>query len=365
MDSLDFEIDPDVSRAQTPPGRFYADPELFDRVKQRVFAPSWQLVCDRSELREPGSVRPALLHEGLLDEPIVLTRDTAGRIHGLSNVCTHRANLVARECGRRSALVCGYHGRRFGLDGSFRAMPGFEGARDFPGPTESLARIEVAEWGPLVFASLAPERPFAGWLADLRERTGWLPLEDLTYDAGLSRDYEVAANWALYCENYLEGFHIPFVHPGLAARIDLDEYATEVFPRSSVQIAHARDGEAAFDPPPGSRDHGRRIAGYYWFLFPNLMLNFYPWGLSINVVRPLAIDRTRVSFLAYVGDRSQLDRGAGSGLDRVEREDEVVVEGVQRGLRSRLYGRGRYSPTRERGVHGFHRTLTEALASGA
>jgi choline monooxygenase len=91
------------------------------------------------------------------------------------------------------------------------------------------------------------------------------------------------------------------------------------------------------------------------------MLNFYPWGLSVNIVKPLAVDRTRVTFLAYVWDPSRLDRGAGADLDRVEREDEMVVESVQRGVRSRLYERGRYSPAREKAVHHFHRLLADAL----
>jgi choline monooxygenase len=101
------------------------------------------------------------------------------------------------------------------------------------------------------------------------------------------------------------------------------------------------------------------VAAYYWWLFPNTMFNIYPWGLSINVVRPLAVDRTRVSFIAYVWDDSKLDQGAGSSLDRVEREDEAVVEAVQKGIRSRLYNRGRYSPKRETGTHHFHRLLAE------
>jgi choline monooxygenase len=65
-----------------------------------------------------------------------------------------------------------------------------------------------------------------------------------------------------------------------------------------------------------------------------------------------------VSFLSYVWDESKLDRAAGSG---VEREDEAIIESVQRGCRSRLYERGRYSPTREQGVHHFHRLLAAAL----
>ena len=362
MDSLGFEIDPDLSRASTPPAAFYTDPRVLERAKERVFAPSWQLACDAGELAEPGSVVPVLLHEGLLDEPLVLTRDAEGGMHALSNVCTHRGNVLVTESGKRGSLVCGYHGRRFDLDGRFRSMPGFEGARAFPGPADDLARVAVASLGNLVFASLAPGQPFEAWTADLARRLAWLRFGDVVLDRSLSRDYEVRANWALYCDNYLEGFHIPFVHAALTARIELEAYATETFERSSVQIALAKPGEEAFEPPAGSPDAGKRVAGYYWFLFPNLMLNFYPWGLSVNVVRPLGVDRTRVSFLAYVGDRAKLERGAGAGLDRVEREDEGVVEAVQRGIRSRLYGRGRYSPTHERAVHHFHRLLLAQLA---
>jgi choline monooxygenase len=91
------------------------------------------------------------------------------------------------------------------------------------------------------------------------------------------------------------------------------------------------------------------------------MLNVYPWGISVNLVEPQGIDRTRVIFRSFVWDESALDKGAGSGLDRVEAEDEAIVEAVARGVRSRLYGRGRYSPTRERGVHHFHRLLAEFL----
>ena len=361
MDPLDFGIDPDVARASTPPGRFYGDPEVLERARSRVFLPSWQIAADAGEVEEPGSVKPVVLHEGLLDEPIVLARDAGGTLHGLSNACTHRGNIVVKEAGRRSSLVCGYHGRRFGLDGRFHSMPGFEEAHGFPRPEDDLARVPVATWGRLVFASVRPELPFEEWIGDLVRRLGWIVVDGLRLDAERSRDYEVRANWALYCDNYLEGFHIPFVHAALSRRIELEEYATELFERSSVQIALAKDGEEALDPPAGSPDHGQRIAGYYWFLFPNLMLNFYPWGLSINVVRPLGLDRTRVTFLAYVGDRAKLERGAGAGLDRVEREDEAVVEGVQRGIRSRLYGRGRYSPKHERAVHHFHRLLLERL----
>jgi len=165
-------------------------------------------------------------------------------------------------------------------------------------------------------------------------------------DATRSHDYEVHAHWALYVENYLEGFHIPYVHAALNTVVDYGSYETRVHRYSNVQLAQAKDGTPA---------------AQYWWVFPNLMLNFYPWGLSLNLVQPLALDRTRVQFRSFVWDASKLETGAGAGLDRVEAEDEAVVQAVQRGVRSRLYNRGRYSPTRERGVHHFHRLLVEFL----
>jgi len=143
--------------------------------------------------------------------------------------------------------------------------------------------------------------------------------------------------------------------------IDYGAYAVELERYSVLQVAVAKSGETAFDTPPSHRDAGKLVGAYYYWLFPTTMFNVYPWGISVNVVVPLAVDRTRVSFLPFVWDERKREQGAGGGLDRVEREDEAIVEAVQRGVRSRLYDRGRYSPTREAGVHHFHRLLAEFM----
>jgi choline monooxygenase len=358
---FDFSVAEDIRAASTLPAWIYSDPEAYARARERVFAPSWQLVGDTDRLRAPGQVCPLTLLEGCLDEPLLLTRDRDDRLHCLANVCTHRGNLVVESEGVEQALRCRYHGRRFGLDGRFVSMPEFEGVKDFPSGRDDLPRVAFGAWEKFVFASLAPAGPLEDLLRPMRERCGWLPLTAAVFDPRRSRDYLVNANWALYCDNYLEGFHIAYVHAGLATVLDYAGYRTELHPGSSLQLGVASGGESVFDLPRSSPDHGQRIAAYYWWLFPNTMFNFYPWGVSVNVVKPLAVDRTRVSFLSYVWDESRLGEGAGAALDRVEREDEVIVEAVQRGVRSRLYERGRYSPAREQGVHHFHRLLARAL----
>jgi choline monooxygenase len=354
-------IDPDIARAATLPGWVYGDEEVHALARERVFARGWQLVGHEERLKVPGQVLPVPLLEGADDEPLLLTRDGQDRLHCLSNVCTHRGALLCEGEGVLRELRCRYHGRRFGLDGRFLAMPEFDGVEGFPAEQDHLPRLPLERWKGFLFVSLDPAFPFAEWIAAVDERVGWLPVEAAVFDPGRSRDYLVRASWALYCDNYLEGFHIPFVHKGLAEALDYGSYTTELFPWSNLQLGIATGGDDTFALPPSSPDRGREVAAYYFWLFPNLMLNFYPWGLSINVVKPLAADRTRVSFLAWVWDPERLDRGAGAGLDRVEREDEAVVESVQRGVRSRLYDRGRYSPLRETGVHHFHRLLLRQL----
>lgn len=361
MSSLDWGIEDDIRRASTLPGSAYGDPRVFELARERVFARSWQLVADTDMVRVPGQVHPFTLLEGMLDEPLVLTRDAQDRLHCLSNVCTHRGALVCEHPGVEPALRCRYHGRRFALDGRFLSMPELEGAEGFPSEDDHLPRVPFGTWGKFVFAALDPAFPLSELIAEMDARVSFLPLPEAVFDPTRSRDYLVRANWALYCDNYLEGFHIPYVHAALAGALDYGEYRTELFPWANLQLGIASGGEDVFELPPGHPDSGHDVAAWYFWLFPNTMINVYPWGISVNVVRPLAPDRTRVSFLSYVWDPDRLDRGAGAGLDRVEREDEAVVESVQRGIRSRLYHRGRYSPTRETGPHHFHRLLTRFL----
>jgi choline monooxygenase len=361
-DPFRFTIDPDVRSAATLPARVYRDPELFERGRDVIFARSWQLVGDLAALKAPGTVVPATFLEGACDEPILLARGADDRLACLSNVCTHRGNLLVSGTGPMAQIRCRYHGRRFTLDGRFLSMPEFEEAAGFPRPADDLPRLASATWGPFVFAALDPAVPFEEWIAPVTGRLAGLDFAAATLDPGRSRDYLVRANWALYLDNYLEGFHIPYVHASLAEVVDYGTYRTELFPHGVLQTGFARGAEERFTLPASSPDAAHAVAAYWFWLWPNTMLNVYPWGISVNVVKPLAVDRTKVTFASHVVDPSKLASGAGGDLDRVEREDEAIVEEVQRGVRSRLYDRGRYSPARETGVHHFHRMLAAALS---
>jgi choline monooxygenase len=356
-----FDIDADISVARTLPARVYSDPEIFRAQRDRIFARTWHYAAHDDVVKVAGQVYPFTLVPGALDEPLLLTRDQYDAMHCMSNVCTHRGMLVVEGPGHEQQLRCRYHGRRFTLDGKFHSMPEFEGTKDFPSRDDDLPLVPLDRFERFLMVSLRPLMPFDDVAGGMRARLSGLPFHALAYDESGARDYLVNANWALYVDNYLEGFHIPYVHSSLATTLDYGAYAVELERYSVLQVGVAKPGEPAFKRAPSHPDAKRNVAAYYYWLFPTTMFNVYPWGVSVNVVTPLAVDRTKVSFLPFVWDEGARDQGAGGGLDRVEREDEAIVESVQRGVRSRLYERGRYSPSRETGVHHFHRLLAEFL----
>ena len=335
-----FTVDPDIQKAKTLASEFYTDERVFELSKEKIFARAWHLLGRADEFE---SLRPYTILPGVLDEPVLLSKNGDG-ISCLTNVCTHRGKILVEKPCKATLIRCGYHGRRFSLEGKFLSMPEFADVKDFPTEADDLKTLPFEEWNGFLFASIEPFAKFSEIVSDIFPSVS--DLEFLELKLRSRNDYEVDAHWALYCENYLEGFHIPYVHKSLNEIVDYGSYTTQTFRYASIQT--------------GFDDHGN-IAGKYLFIFPNLMFNFYPWGVSVNVVRPVTPSKSVVEFLTYVGDESKLDQGAGVGLHGVELEDEAVVESVQKGIRSRFYTHGRYSPTREQGTHHFHRLISEFI----
>lgn len=356
-----FFIDPDISKAQTLATSFYTDSEYYEGAKEMIFAALWQYVGDAGSVEGEGSAYPFTLLEQYLDEPLLLVKGDDNVLRCMSNVCTHRGNILVNEPCKLRNIRCKYHGRQFGLDGCFLSMPEFREVQGFPSPADDLHNLPVFNWGNLLFSSLKQTISAEQMFGEMMRRIDWYPMEQLKLRKDLSKDYTVAANWALYCENYLEGFHIPFVHEGLNHELDFGEYTTELFQYSNLQLGIGKKGDVCFDLPETSVDYGKNVAAYYFWVFPNMMFNFYPWGLSVNIVQPTGVGECKVSFLTYVLDEGKLGMGAGAGLDTVEMEDEAVVQQVQRGIRSRFYSHGRYSVTREQGTHHFHRLIAEFM----
>lgn len=354
MDLSDFRFEPDLARASTIPSRWYTDPAMLQAERRRVFGRTWQAVGASAKVAAPGSY----LACEIAGEPVVVTRAKDGALHAFSNVCRHRGALVAEGCGQAGALRCPYHAWTYGLDGRLLGQPEFEGVEEWDRSAVRLPRFQVEAWGPFVFVNQDLKAP------PLAEVLGAIPRE--TAESGCPidrlhlsyrRDYEIACNWKVYIDNYLEGYHLPAAHPSLYRELDYQQYRVETYRYYSSQIAPIRAGSG------GERRYQFQDAGlsalYYW-LFPNFMLNIYPDNLSSNLILPLGPNRTLTIFewFAYEGEVAQATIDFS---DEIQREDIGICESVERGLQSRHYDRGRFSVKRENGVHHFHGLLCEFL----
>ncbi len=359
-----LEIHEDIRHAETLDSHFYTSQSMYESVIEQVMASSWQYVADQVVLqKQPENIFPVDILDQSLGESVVLVSDD-DTVRCFSNVCTHRGFKIVHHPTRAKKLHCGYHGRRFDLEGRFEFMPEFKEAEDFPRPCDHLAELEVYVWKRFVFTGLTPKVEFEVLSKRLDERLGFLNMEAWRFAPEYSKTYGVHANWALYCDNYLEGFHIPFVHQELGKIVDYGQYTTLIYDHMVLQIGYGNQSDIAFELPPEHPDHDKQVTAFYYWLFPNFMLNVYKWGVQINVVKPISKDYCKVDFHYYIADEELWERQGKDALaEKVEREDEFVVESVQKGMRSRLYNTGRFSPKREKGVHYFHRLLSEYLRS--
>lgn len=353
---------PDRARARPLSSDWYHDPELFRRERDRVFARAWQVVGRSNQVRLPGEYFTC----SVADEDLVVTR--AGSLHALSAVCRHRGGPVARGSGQRKSLQCGYHGWTYSLDGRLQTAPGFEGAGSFDVSEVCLPSHPVEEWGGFVFVNLSSGGPpLADALGTLPEETRRLPLDRMSLYR--RADYEVACNWKTYVDNFLERYHVPLVHPGLAREIDVGSSRVDVCQGYVRQRAPLlpRGPDALFGR--GLKDGAAAEALCYW-VFPNFMLSVYPDNLQVTLVQPLAPERTLTRIEWYVPDPTrawvaQEFERAFAFAEQVQREDIAICEAVQRGLRSRSYSGRRHSAAQEGGVDHFHGLLAKCLADDA
>jgi choline monooxygenase len=339
---------------KTPPAPFYIDPARLAVEHATVFARSWQLVGHAAQLARPGDYFTTRLGNELL----LFTNDK-GTLRGFFNVCRHRAGPVAIGCGNSQRLACRYHGWTYDLSGKLLRASEMEGAEDFDASRIHLEPVKVHRFGPLLFAALDPATPpFEEFFPGVTEHCAPLGLERMGFVT--TRDYPVSANWKVYVDNYLEGYHIPLVHPGLNRELDYRQYVTELGPRHVLQYAPVREGGAHY-----GRDDKNAQAFYYW-LFPNIMLNVYEGQLQTNIVLPVDVNHTVVRFQWYAHEPlpdpatdarwNELARFS----EEVQAEDAHICEAVQLNIGSRAYQPGPYSPKRESGVRLFHELLGHA-----
>src|ERR1700745_3085224 len=350
-----------LSEAFTIPAPWYVDPRIADLEAQTVFINTWQVVGRADQVERPGQFVTATI----AGEPIVAVRGADGQLRAFYNVCRHHAAKVVTEpCGSARILHCPYHGWNYGLDGSLKGMPEFDGVKNFERQENGLVPVKAEIWEAFVFVTLDPKaQSLHDFLGGLVKRCAPLGLAKLQYFD--TRVYEIACNWKGFVDNYLDGgYHVPHLHKGLNSVLDYKQYTIENEDRYCLQSSPMVVSNE--DAATGSTRKGDR-AWYFW-QYPNFMINCYEGYMDTNLVVPVDVDHCRVIFDFYFSDvsESRRDHNAQSVAvgDRVQSEDLGICEDVQRGLKSRAYGAGRLSVRREAGEHLFHRLLAADLKRG-
>lgn len=355
-----YSFEEQLARAATLPSDWYTSLDVLKLEKQRVFGRSWQLVGRADQVARPGDYFTA----SIADEPIIVARAADEKLRAFSNVCRHRAGPVAAGSGNRRAFQCGYHGWSYSLEGRLLGTPEFDGVECFSREANCLPEFRVETAGALVFVNLDPDSAPLG--ETLEDMSSLVSRSDLSAMKPAARkDWYVDCNWKVYVDNYLEGYHIPIVHPSLNREIDYGQYRTET--RKYYSIQHSPIRASATRLQKDELADKNRVQ-FLW-LFPNLMLNIYPDNYSTNLIVPLGPERTLTIFEWYFRDldRAEVQEALKRSIefsDEIQREDIAICEAVQRGLRSRTYTSGRYSVKRENGVHHFHGLLTKFLGQG-
>jgi len=358
------EVADSLKAGLTLPSSWYTTRDYFELEQRRIFDRAWICVGHTRELARGGDYLTARIGS----VPIVVTRDDDGELHGLVNVCRHRAHEVARGTGNRRTLQCPYHGWTYNLDGSFRAAPRADRELACERSDLGLLNVRVACWGPFVFTNLDASAP------TLDNVLGGLPELLSSYGFDFSRlehrrqvVYELATNWKVYVENSIECYHCPVAHSDLTRVVEMSPDVYKLTAANFVMTHESRLRDRGGDGSGPLLERRDEIPEFqFYYVWPSFMIAPSPNRLWVGVFEPLDERSTRVVTDFYFGD------GFSDGVveesiafsDQVITEDKALVESVQRGLRSGRVEYGRLLPESEKLIKHFQQLVFAALASG-
>lgn len=394
-----FYVDLDIARSQTLPRMAFWDPQVLQWELETVFRKTWLCVpkqlfrvpephgqTQQHTLMNVLSLRGNAVKFSLLGEPVFLKRDfqPKGRpaLHCFLNMCPHAWYPLMEDATDESntpRIICQQHGLTAECDGTFERHPAFPDPDEQVRKRLSLTRYPLAEWADFFFICRGqPALPFEEVFKEVLESIAYMPFEKFEYTPTGPEHRTLDGNWKQHAWNYLDWLHIKYIHKapyGLADSLDLSSAQTDLYKQSALMWAYAQNPEDGFDPkhlPPRFRDPTnprKRVFALWWFVFPNLTLNFYPWGLSVNIYTPLHDDPEKIEFFwyHYLWDKEKYKAADTAWLNTlVDLEDIETMRFVRQNLQSRsgpkrrgLFGFS--GPNKEISPHWFHRLVYEMM----
>lgn len=327
----------------TLPASWYRDRDVFERERRTIWRNEWVMFAPAAKLTTRGQY----VAEEVGGIPVFVVVEPSGQLRGYHNVCPHRAGVIVWPGdGTAGNLVCRYHGWAFGWDGELKSARDFGDDTDLCPGDNALRAVHVERWRNLVFVHLGDDPPpLEAALTPFAAECEQFDMESFTYARRMTRT--LACNWKNYADNYLEGYHVPLIHPSLNRALDMSTYRVDVPDESyCIHRADTTDGS-----PSG---------GAWLFRFPNLAVNVYAEGMNIERIVPVDHATTHVVYDYFSTDLDRIDSMVEMS-NVVLDEDQAMCEVVQRNLDSGIYDTGRLSPRHEHGVAWFQRLVSEAV----
>ncbi|MBA2691813.1 MAG: aromatic ring-hydroxylating dioxygenase subunit alpha [Rubrobacter sp.] len=374
-----------VDLASTLVPEAYTSRAFFDIERERVFATSWIAIGYTSEVEAPGDVIVA----EVAGRSIIAVRNNDGELRAFHNVCRHRATKLLDEgCGPQRRIRCPYHSWTYDLDGNCLGTPLFEGSdipddqrgifdmsdvKGFDKDDYGLLPVRVETWGFLVFVNLDPDaEPLANQLGDLPDRFSGYCLEE--WRTVRSKTYGADANYKLLGENFMEYYHLPWVHPELVKVSRMEDHYRWQGPgmytgMCTTPVSQNTDaGGWQGLPPLGSLDREDAESGRFVWLFPNTAVVVLPNHAFVIMARPEEPSRTveETAILAHPESLEAPD--SQKALDELARfwdlvnlQDIEIVERVQKGISNPAYSGGRMCYKFEEPLHRFQNMVIDHM----
>jgi len=336
----------------TIPSKWYYEKNFLDHEKKEIFLKEWQLVGSHSQIKNPGDILVA----EIANNPIIVSRQEDKTLKGFYNVCQHRGGPLAYENCSLSKLQCKYHGWVYDLNGSLKSARGFKNS-ELNIEDYDLTPVNVTEWMGQVFVNLSnTPSDLSNQIDEIKTLIS--PIDFSNYTFKFRESYKINCNWKVYMDNFLEGFHIPFVHPELNKVIDYKSYKTEIYDRFSLQWCPL-DSELS---PYGKSPTPEENKAFYFTIFPNIILNIAPGRLQTNIVEPKDSKTCVVHFDYHFDNPEKANIEQDTEFSElVQQEDILICESVQKGLESNGYDQGKFSPLHEKGVLHFQSLIRGSL----
>ncbi len=374
-----------VELASTLRPEAYRSEAYFSVEQEQVFAGGWVAVAARAEVATPGQA----VVRTVAGRSVIVTMNADGELRAFLNVCRHRGSRLVRKDGelRGNKIRCPYHAWAYDLDGACIGTPMFEGSsipddlkpafdmsdvKAFDRADYSLFDVRVEAWGPLVLVTLDPDAmPLDTWLGDLAERLAGFGLDD--WGVRARRDYDIAANWKLIAENFMEYYHLPWVHPELMKVSRLQDHyrfqGAGMYTGMTTTPVSGDENSVWLDLPPHDGVVGAdRVSGRFMLLFPNAAISVLPNHCFLMILEPLAPDHTLERTLLLTHPQTMESAGSTEALaglvdfwDEVNSEDITIVEDVQRGISTPEYQGGRMCYRFEEPVHRFQNMVIDRM----